>query len=371
MVLATSLISAALASGGTYLALSASGALNRQAQVAASPAVASAVETAAATSAPLDRGSPIITVAARVSPAVVTIDSVAGLDANDPLSIPQEGVGSGIIFDSNGWILTNRHVIAGSDTITVKLNDGREFPGTVYGIDTLTDLAIVRISGQGLPAADIGDSSRLQVGETVVAIGSPLGTYTDTVTSGIISATGRSIVVDSGRINNLIQTDAAINPGNSGGPLLNLAGAVIGINTAIARDAPGIGFAIPINIARPMMQQALAGQKLARPWIGIRYVAIDIKVQQQEKLPVDHGAYVAAGSGSTQPAVVPNSPAEKAGVREHDIIISIEDVTIDLQHPLDDVLTQFAPGRTVTLRVLRDGVPTTLELTLGTRPATL
>src|SRR5439155_1487652 len=161
--------------------------------------------------------------------------------------------------------------------------------------DTLTDLAIVRVSTSSLPTGKIGDSSTLKVGQLAIAIGSPLGTYTNTVTSGILSALGRSITVSSGRINNLIQTDAAINPGNSGGPLLDGNGDVIGINTAIAGSAQGIGFAIPLNIARPIMQQALAGQKLARPWIGIRYVPIDLQVQSDNKLPVDHGAYVHSG----------------------------------------------------------------------------
>ena len=185
--------------------------------------------------------------------------------------MPEQGIGSGVIFDPNGWILTNKHVVTGSDELTVKLKDGREFAGTVYGVDTLTDLAIVKVEGKDLPSAKIGDSGTIRVGQLAIAIGSPLGTYTNTVTAGIVSALGRSIDVESGRINNLIQTDTAINPGNSGGPLLDATGAVIGINTAVARTAEGIGFAIPINIAKPIMQQALAGKELERPWIGIRY----------------------------------------------------------------------------------------------------
>ncbi len=244
----------------------------------------------------------------------------------------------------------------------------------MYGIDTLTDLAIVKIEAKDLPAAEIGDSSAIKVGQLAIAIGSPLGTYTNTVTSGIISALGRSIDVQTGRINNLIQTDAAINPGNSGGPLLNAAGDVIGINTAVAGSAQGIGFAIPINIARPIMQQALAGQKLVRPWIGVRYIAIDLQVQAADKLPVDHGAYIASGqnaTGQTTPGIVAGSPADKAGLKEGDIISSIEGITIDGEHPLDDVLSQFAPGKTVTLTVLRAGQTMSIQLTLGTRPANL
>ena len=382
LVLSASIISAVLASGGTWFALSSSGALNRSAVTIAPPVVQEAGATTApqppATppSAPpqVDQTSAVTQVASRVSPAVVTIDAIAGVDTNDPTSLPQEGIGSGILFDSRGWILTNRHVIADSQKLTVRLKDGREFAGTVYGIDTLTDLAIVKIEGTDLPTARIGDSSTIKVGQLAIAIGSPLGTYTNTVTSGIISALGRSITVQSGRINNLIQTDAAINPGNSGGPLLDGNGNVVGINTAVAGSAQGIGFAIPVNIARPIMQQALAGEKLVRPWIGIRYVAIDVKVQTEEKLPVNHGALVSAGqdaSGAPTPAVVPGGPADKAGLREGDIISSIEGITIDNEHPLDDVLTQNAPGKTVTIGVLRDGQAIQLQLTLGTRPANL
>ena len=384
MVLAASIVSAVLASGGTYFALSSSGALNRstvavtgvpliqEAGATSAPQAPQASAAPALGAGPVDQTSAVTQVAGRVSPAVVTIDAVAGANTNDPLSLPQEGIGSGVIFDSNGWILTNRHVVSGSDKLTVRLKDGREFAGAVYGIDTLTDLAIVKVDARDLPTARIGDSSGIKVGQLAIAIGSPLGTYTDTVTSGIISALGRSITVQSGRINNLIQTDAAINPGNSGGPLLDGNGNVVGINTAVAGSAQGIGFAIPINIARPIMQQALAGEKLVRPWIGIRYVAIDLKVQTSQKLPVNHGALISSGqdaTGKTTPGVVPGGPADKGGLREGDIIVSIEGITIDVEHPLDDVLTQNAPGKTVTIGVLRDGLAIQLQLTLGTRPA--
>jgi S1-C subfamily serine protease len=381
-ILASAILAAVLASAGTYFALSTSGALNRPGTVATSaPIVAPSTPVgsplaSAAVAPPQDPTSAVTSAAAKVSPAVVTIDAVSGgsTSSTDPFSMPSEGIGSGLIFDANGWILTNHHVVEGSDKLTVKLKDGRQFDGTVYGIDTLTDLAIVRIQGSDLPTAKIGDSSTIRVGQLAIAIGSPLGTYTNTVTSGIISALGRSITVQSGRLNNLIQTDAAINPGNSGGPLLDGDGNVVGINTAVAGSAQGIGFAIPINIARPIMQQALAGQPLARPWIGVRYLAIDLQVQQAQKLPVDHGAWISAGqnaSGQTTPAIVPGGPADKAGLKEGDIIVSIEGVTVDGEHPLDDILSQYAPGKTVTLGVLRNGQTQSIQLTLGTRPANL
>ena len=332
------------------------------------------LQRTATTLAPVADGT-VVAVARSASPAVVTI-VIDGGDASalDPLQIPDSGVGSGVIYDPNGWILTNRHVVDGNGTLTVRLADGRRFDGEVYGIDTLTDLAIVKVEATGLPTARIGDSSSIQVGQLAVAIGSPLGTYTGSVTAGIVSALGRSITVSNGTINNLIQTDTAINPGNSGGPLLDASGAVIGINTAIAQGGEGIGFAIPIDIARPIMEQALAGEKLARPWIGIRYQMISLELQAAEDLPVDAGAWIAGGrgaDGTALDAIVDGSPAERAGLREGDIIVSVDGTPIDAAHPLDAVLTGFSPGRTVTLEVLRDGDVVTIELTLGTRPANL
>ena len=179
------------------------------------------------------------------------------------------------------------------------------------------------------------------------------------------------MTVESGeRINNLIQTDAAINPGNSGGPLLDAVGDVIGINTAVASDSNGIGFAIPIDIARPIMQQALAGQELSRPYIGVRYVAIDRQVQEEENLSVDHGAFVspAQTATGTLEAVIANGPAEAAGIKDGDVITKIGGQLIDTEHPLDLVLASFAPGQTVDLEIIRGSQTLTVSVTLGTRP---
>jgi S1-C subfamily serine protease len=362
-VMAAALLSAVLASGGTILTLNATGALDRP---AAAPA--STTGTTVGTNQPvtIDEQSATIDVAAMVSPAVVRITTRGSADT-DLGVIPETGVGSGVIYDSNGWILTNRHVVEGSETMDVELSDGRVLEGSVYGIDTLTDLAIVKVDETGLTAASLGDSDALKVGQLVIAIGSPLGTYSNSVTSGIVSAKGRSIVTDGNQsLNNLIQTDAAINPGNSGGPLLDADGNVVGINTAIARDSNGIGFAIPIDIARPIMEQAVAGEELARPYMGIRYTSLTRQVAELEDLPVNDGAWI---SGSpTGPAVESGTPAADAGLRDGDIITAINDQAIDKDHPLDATLSQYSPGDTISVTVLRDGESITLSVTLAVRP---
>ena len=301
--------------------------------------------------------SAIVTVAENVSPAIATLEVTSGAGS---------AVGSGVIYSADGWIVTNKHVVAEADSITVHLKDGRDFPGSVYGIDTLTDLAIVKVEASGLTAATLGRSSSINVGQTAVAIGSPLGVYTNSVTAGIVSAIGREIDTESGRLSGLIQTDAAINHGNSGGALVDSSGAVIGINTAIATEGSGIGFAIPIDIARPIMEQALAGEALSRPWVGVRYVALDLRTATTNKLPVSKGAWVTGDSAA--PAIVPGSPAEAAGLQEGDIIVSVEGTEIDELHPLQDLLVQYPPEKTVVLKVLRAGATIDVSVTLGVRP---
>jgi S1-C subfamily serine protease len=370
-VLGASLLAAVLGSTGTFVALDASGALDR----AALPPSTGRVEDARASGAPvpitIDQSSAVIEAAAKVSPAVVR--NPAEGTSTDGLGgeIPETGVGSGIIYDANGWILTNRHVVEGSARLTVELPDEREFEGVVYGIDTLTDLAIVRIQSTNLPVAPIGDSSTLKVGQLVVAIGSPLGTYSFSVTSGIVSATGRTIQTNGGQtLSNLIQTDAAINPGNSGGPLVDAGGNVIGINTAVARDASGIGFAIPIAIARPIMDQALAGEALARPYLGVRFQMITRRMAEDRNLPVDGGALITTGVAGQSP-IVADGPAANAGMLADDNVVSIDGQPVDSGHPLDAVLSGFAPGRTVAMEVVRGADRVTLQVTLGTRPPDL
>jgi S1-C subfamily serine protease len=233
------------------------------AATAASPPAGVAVMSPGSVIAPVPASDPfavVVAVAARVTPAVVTIMST---QASYGFGGQATSVGSGVIVDARGWILTNDHVVAGSSGLSVALADGRMFDGTIVSEDASLDLAMVRIAASGLPAASLGRSTNLHVGQLVIAIGSPLGIYPDSVTDGILSAIGRSIDVGTRRqqkpLSNLLQTDAPINPGNSGGPLLDAAGSVIGINTATDSSAQGIGFAIPIDVARPIIDAALAG----------------------------------------------------------------------------------------------------------------
>ena len=307
--------------------------------------------------------SAVIEAANRVAPAVVTIRTSGG-----GLLGAQSGTGSGVIYDANGWILTNRHVVEDAGSLVVALNDGRTFDGEVYGIDTLTDLAIVRVQGTDLPTAPIGRSSGLQPGQLAIAIGNPLG-YENTITTGIVSGLGRQIQASDAQMSsaetlrNLIQTDAAINPGNSGGPLVNSVGQVIGINTAVSTTAQGLGFAIPIDVARPIMDQALAGEPLRRPWIGVWYMPITPALAEERSLPVDYGALIATGSGDDP--VIAGSPAEAAGLRAGDVIVGVDGETLSAETDLSMLLLPHAPGDTITLRVLRENSVREIAVTLG------
>jgi serine protease Do len=367
LVFVASLIGAVLGAGGTFAALRASGVLN-------AATVTSATGTAPRVVIESDT-STVIAAVNLVGPAVVQIVTTDGAGGT--------GVGSGIVYDGRGWILTNKHVVQGAQSITVRLKDDRRVAGTVYGLDTLTDLAIVKIGGiADLAVAPIGDSGSLQVGQLAIAIGSPLGLdYAGSVTTGIVSALGREISVLSDdpsvktptSLSGLIQTDAAINPGNSGGPLVDASGRVVGVTTAEAPTSQGIGFAIPIDIAKPIMQQALAGETLSRPFIGVAYDTIDRGLKDQYHLPLDQGAWVHAedDSGNSIEAVVPGSPGDTAGIKTGDIITRVEGQAIDASHQLSDVLVQYAPGRTVGVEIYRNGAYLSVRVTLGLRPASL
>jgi len=268
-VLAISVAAATIASAATVGVLAGTTGLGASTPGAPSAGAAGRADPSGSTTTPvtITASDAVVAVAQSASPAVVTIttESVGDPQSFGPGSFPSTGIGSGFIFDSNGLILTNHHVIEGGQTLTVTFQDGSEAPATLVSDDPTHDLAVVKVAKTGLPTIEIGDSNALKVGQLVVAIGSPLGTFTETVTSGILSATNRTIEVGSETsrrttsMTGLLQTDAAINEGNSGGPLLDATGQVVGVNVAVAASAQGIGFAIPIDVAATIMAQARAG----------------------------------------------------------------------------------------------------------------
>jgi len=324
-------------------------------------------------------GSSITEVANRVRPAVVQVtnQAVVGTDQfNRP--VPQiNGIGSGVIYDPNGLILTNNHVIEGADQLVVGLPDGRSFSATVVGADPQTDLAVLRISAPDLPVARLGDSSTLSVGDWVVAIGNALGlSGGPTVTQGIVSALGRSIAPSNtpqpgeratSFLYDLIQTDAPINPGNSGGPLVNLQAQVVGINTLVAtssgQNAPaeGIGFAISINTARAIAGQLVAAGHVTHPYLGITYVALNPALAAHLKTSAQRGMYV--------DSVDPNSPASQAGIQQGDVIVSADGQPLVSESDLGRIINQHKPGDQVQLTIERDGRQQTIGVTLGQQPS--
>ncbi len=308
----------------------------------------------------------IASVASKVGPSVVSI--VTKVASAGYSTAVQESAGTGIIVGSDGYILTNKHVIDGATSVRVTLSDGMVYDTVdVLGTDPLNDVAFLKIKNvNGLPAAQLGDSTSVKIGQKVVAIGNSLGQYDNTVTSGIISGVGRPISAQSGNavetLTDLMQTDAAINPGNSGGPLLNMQGQVIGINTAIAQDAQGIGFSIPINATKGILKGVLAGGKVQRAFLGVNYLSITADVAKQYNLPVKKGAYVSKETGS---AVGAGSPADKAGIKDKDIITKIGDIDVGEKGSVSSLIGEYAPGDTIQITILHDGQMNTLKVTLA------
>ncbi len=271
------------------------------------------------------------------------------------------GGGSGFIISEDGLIVTNRHVIADDDAeYTVITNDGKEYAAKVLAKDPVNDLALVKIDGKSLTALALGDSGNIQIGQTVIAIGYTLGEYKNTVTRGVVSGINRVVQASDGMgetevIQEAIQTDAAINPGNSGGPLLNLAGEVIGINTAINSQGQSIGFAIPINVVKRSVESVKKHGKIIRPWIGVRYIPVDSIVQEKNNLSVDYGALIIGNAERKELGVIAGSPAERAGLAEGDIILSVQGQKIDDGHSLAHEIAKYTIGDEVKLRVLSKG----------------
>ncbi len=308
-------------------------------------------------------------VIAKASPSVVSVLTKINVSNYFYGTSTEEGAGSGIIVSKDGIILTNKHVINDASTVSVVLADGTTYSDVkVVATDPLNDIAFLKIpDASNLPVAEIGDSSTVRVGQQVIAIGNSLGQYQNTVTSGIISGTGRPISAQSGNsvesLNDLLQTDAAINPGNSGGPLLNTSGQVIGINTAIAQNAQGIGFAIPVNATKGMLKQILAGETSPKhAYLGVRYVPVNAAVAKKFDLSVQTGAYVYADNG--QAAVVNNSPADKAGIKSGDVITKINDIEVGRSGGVSSLIAEYAPGDTIDVTIVRGNDTKTFKVTL-------
>jgi serine protease Do len=272
------------------------------------------------------------------------------------------GGGSGFFVTSDGLIVTNKHVVdqAGVEYV-VYTNDGKKHAATVVARDPVLDIALVKISGSGFSFLNFGDSDSLQVGHTVIAIGNALAEFRNTVSVGVISGLSRSITAgdNTGKtelLDHVIQTDAAINPGNSGGPLLNLRGEVVGVNVAVAQGSQNIGFALPINSVRGAIDSVKKTGRIIRPYLGVRYVTIDAAMKEKNNLSVDYGVLVKSGATQSDLAVIPGSPADKAGIVENDIILEVDGKKLDENTNLASIIRQKKVGDAIYLKILSKGL---------------
>ncbi len=327
----------------------------------------------------------VSTVVARTGTAVVRINSSKTVTTqapeifNDPFfrqffggsgTMPSQkevvrGVGSGFIINANGQILTNAHVVDRADTVSVTLKDGRTFQGKVMGEDPVTDVAVVKIQADRLPVLTLGNSDQLKPGDAVIAIGNPLG-LDNTVTSGIISATGRSV---SDKRVAFLQTDAPINPGNSGGPLLNSQGQVIGMNTAIIQGAQGIGFAIPIDTAKRIADQLIATGKVEHAYLGVEMVALTPEVKQMLNSNPNRGLNVQVDQGVLIAKIVPDSPAAKAGLKAGDVVEKVNGQAVKQPEAIQTLVEGTQVGNTMQIEVNRQGKSLTLPVQTANVPA--
>ncbi len=325
-------------------------------------------------------------IASTVGSSVVSVNTTTNVTTPSFFGMSQsgqeQGAGTGIVLTTDGLIVTNRHVVpAGTTNVSVTLSDGTQYDNvTVVGrtseSDSL-DIAFLKINdtkGKKLTPASIGDSSKMKVGDSVVAIGNALGQFQNTVTSGILSGYGRSVQAGDStgasteNLEDLFQTDAAINEGNSGGPLVNLDGQVIGINTAIAGNAQSIGFAIPINDVSGLIKSVKQSGKLERPYLGVEYVSLTNDVAKQYSLSATRGAYIPPASVLGSPSVISGGPAEKAGLKEGDIITALDGTPIDQNNSLSALINRHSTGDKVTLTIVRNGKTQSITATLGAAP---
>ena len=283
------------------------------------------------------------------------------------------GGGSGFFVTSDGLIVTNKHVVDQKNAeYTVFTNDGKKHVAKVIARDPVLDIALIKIDpivGESFPSLSLGNSDSLEVGQSVIAIGNALGEYRNTVSVGVVSGLARSITAgdtsgNSEVLDHVIQTDAAINPGNSGGPLLNLEGEVIGVNVAMAQGSQNIGFALPINSVKGTIESVKTTGKIIRPFLGVRYVAIDAVMKAKNNLTVDYGVLVKTGATASDLAVIPGSPADKAGIVENDIILEIDGVKLDDKTSLASIIREKNVGQVINLKILHRGVEKNVPVTL-------
>ena len=324
--------------------------------------------------------SPIVEIAKKVCPAVITIVISKDLPkiegfyflpfGGKEFVVPKFekekektkiGGGSGFIVSKDGYIITCQHVVSDPEAeYTVILEPTKKYPAKVISRDPISDIAILKINAKNLPYLELGDSEKIELGEEVIAVGNALGEFHDTVSAGIISGVSRVISAYAGfsegtiQLQGLIQTDAAINPGNSGGPLVNMEGKVIGVNTAMVMGAQNIGFAIPINYAKKDLEEVKKYGKIKRPFLGVKYIILNKEIAKLQKIPVDYGALILRETFG-ESAVIKNSAADKAGLKEYDIILKVNDEKITEKNSLGNILQKYKVGDEVNLKVLREG----------------
>lgn len=286
-------------------------------------------------------------------------------------NIQEVGGGSGFLITADGLIVTNKHVV--DDTTaqyTVLANDGKRYEAKVLSRDPINDIALVKIEGSNFVTLPLGDSANLNIGQTAIAIGNSLGQYRNTVTTGVVSGIGRTITASgtasgSEQLEGVIQTDAAINPGNSGGPLLDIGGSVIGINTAIDSQGQLVGFAIPVDDVKKDIESFRKFGRITKPFLGVRYLLVNPTVKEENNLTVDYGAYIVGGGNAANPAVVPGSAADKAGLKEGDVILEVNGQKIDQEHSLAGLLKNYNPADVVRMKILSGDKEKDITVTLG------
>jgi len=335
--------------------------------------------------------SPIIDIAKRVCPAVITVvisrdlpkiegfyffpyggqQFVVPKVENGKKEKTKIGGGSGFIVSPDGYIITSNHVVAERDAdYTVIYEPNKTYPAKVISRDPISDVAILKIQVKNFPFLELGDSDKIELGETVVAVGNALGEFHDTVSTGVVSGLSRYISAFSGlsrqaeMLRGLIQTDAAINPGNSGGPLVNIEGKAIGVNTAMVMGAQNIGFAIPINYAKKDLEEIKKYGKIKRPFLGVKYIILNKEISQKDKLPADYGALIVR-EALGESAIIPGGAAEKAGLKEFDIILECQGEKITEENPLSHILQKCKVNEEISLKVLRNKKETPIKVKLA------